>query len=108
MVEEKEQLEQTFLKVKNDLDSMKSKYQETVSILTALIADPSLLSATQDSTECSFDLSKESVAQLRKMKQLDAAQLDKTDAKLKTRVAELKQTKQELQQKIRYCLNIDD
>lgn len=108
MVEEKEQLEQTSLKVKSDLDSMKAKYQQIVSTVTALISDPSLLPGTEHSLEAMSnvsdpqqDLSQASMAQLKKMKQLEAAQLEKTDTKLRVKVAELEKTKQELQQKIR-------
>ena len=109
MSEEKEQLEQTSLKVKSDLDSMKAKYQDMVSTIKSLIADPSLSPSRKDlptGPDSGGDLGEGSVAQLKRLKQLDTAELEKTDTKLRAKLAELDRSKQELQQRIRYSLAI--
>lgn len=113
--EEKEQLEHTVLKVKNDLDEMKAKYQETVSTINALISDPTMSLVMKDVMPADSgyhyesnpvphqqELSNASVAHLKKMNQLVSAQMEKTDAKLRAKLADLDSTKQDLQQRIRY------
>jgi len=113
--EEKEQLAHTVVKVKSDIDAMKAKYQETVSNIHALIADPTLATvvkdgavseATQNSEtisdlDSSQLLSQASVARLKKMNHLVSTQVEKTESKLRTRLADLGNTMQELQQRIR-------
>ena len=112
MVDEKELLEHTALKVKSDLEGMKARYQDTVSAMTALIANPDPLSLMDggpeveggpaDPSNAQLELTQASVAQLKKMNQLASAQEEKTDAKLKAKLEELERTKCELQQRIRY------
>ena len=126
MAEEKELLEHTALKVKSDLEEMRGRYQETVSAINALTANPSLLSLSlvedttgpaggggggggglnpadpSSTTHHQQELSQASVSELRKLNQLTSAQEEKTAAKLRAKLEELNRTKQELQQKIRY------
>ncbi len=112
MAEEKELLEHTALKVKSDLEEMRASYQDTVSTINALIANPNLLSLMDgeggrlnpDPTNTQQELSQASVAQLRKLNQLASAQDEKTTAKLNAKLQELDRTRQELQQGIRYSL----
>lgn len=109
--EEKEQLEHAAIKVKGDLDEMKAKYQGTVSTVNHLIASLSLLVVKGDvggehhlELDPSFqqqDLNQAKVARLKKLAQLGSLQVEKTDAKLKAKLAELDKTKLELQQNIR-------
>lgn len=121
MAEEKEQLEHTALKVKSDLEDMKTRYQDTVSAMNALIASSDLLSLTQGAGEGARgsdppptsgtrdeqeELSQASVLQLRKLNQLTSAQEEKTAAKLRAKLQELDKTKRELKEKIMYvCIS---
>lgn len=111
ITEEKEQLEHTAIKVKSDLDGMKAKYQETVSTANDLVANLSLLVTSgelgsehqleSDSSCQQHDLNPAKIARLKKLAQLGSVQVEKIDAKLKAKLAELDKTKRELQHSTR-------
>lgn len=103
-------MEHTAVKVKSDLDAMKSKHQETVATVNALTLDLSLLLGVQGEAEgehhlesgsAQEDLSHSKVARLKKLHQLGSARVEKADAKLKEKLTDLDKTKQTLQQRLR-------
>lgn len=106
VTEEKEQLEHTAIKVKNDLDDMKAKYQETASTVNDLISGLGVLVGEgEHHLEVEGDrqdLTQAKVARLKKLMQLASVQLERTDTKLKAKLAEIDRKKEDLQQNVRY------
>lgn len=112
--EEKELLEHTALKVQKDIDTIQSKYQETVSTINALITDPNILatsggggdggklplSKSEASPACK-DLAETDVTQLKKLNKLTVSQVDRLDKKLKERRAELDAAKLNLHEQLK-------
>ena len=95
--------------MQSDLDAMKSKYQETVATLNTLTSDLSLLLGVKgehhlesgSAQQQQEDLSHSKVAWLKKLHQLGSAKVEKADAKLKEKLADLDKTKHTLQQRLR-------
>ena len=97
--EEKELLEHAAVKIQLDIDAMRARYRGTAGALLAMIEDPHLttLSEVVDSPLCGNGVTagalpavrESDLAQLKKLNQQAASQVDKLDRKLAERKAEL-------------------
>ena len=116
MNREKELLEHTSIKVQKDIESLRNKYQETLSTIKSLISGSSPLLVNKDEEHHLKLISDQhcqkrvrfqepsltDIITLKKVKQLTSAQVDKAEKNLKEKMARLDQTKHQLREKIRY------
>ena len=93
--EQKEQLQHELLKIKQDLQSMKSTYEETSSSVISLISNSDVRGSSED-------IHPPAESQLRRLNQLYAARVEKTEKEVKGKLVEVDKAKQQIQSRIRY------